>query len=147
MANNQVPRRAFATPVKQDVVFKGLVDLEEIREYVKGCRAIEPLFGASYQFRSEKEVVGTYLKLFASSTDISTLNESMLEYIRIWFSEVELPARYPVLAYVQYHEEVDRVSVQYLVDGDIVVNGRLYDPSLPEPPKEPTYQISKENYK
>ncbi len=137
-------------PVKHDVVFKSLVALEEIREYVLSCKAIEPLFGTTYQFRSEKEVVGTYLKFFASTTDMSTLNESMLEYIRIWFAEVDLPDQYPVLAHAVYREEVDRISTQYLVDGDIIVKGRLYDPNIPKPPtapEEPTFQISKENYK
>lgn len=150
VTDHTVPRRAFATPVKHDVVFKGLVALEEIREYVLSCKAIEPLFGTTYQFRSEKEVVGTYLKFFTSTTDLTALNESMLEYIRIWFAEVELPTQYPVLAHAVYHEEVDRVTTQYLVDGDIMVKGRLYDPLIPSPPaspKEPTFQISKENYK
>lgn len=96
--------------------------------------AAEVFFGTLYRIPDEETLLITLIKRIDprlySDDDTSKTNTYALKHVNGLFLGESFPTTYPVLAHIDYDDERDNLFFDYIINGDVVQDGKPYMENL-----------------
>ena len=96
--------------------------------------AAEVFFGTLFRIPDEETLLITLIKRIDprlySDDDTSKTNTYALKHVNGLFLGESFPSTYPVLAHIDYDDERDNLFFDYIINGEVVQDGKPYMENL-----------------